>query len=320
MIYYLFKLCRKINSLNKPLYFTHRNVIQDADLVSKLIANRIINNIPSMITRFGAFELEILANYLNVKNNNKNFFKFINGEIGSWKWENSLIKNFSLRAGFFPYNDLILIEKFSLYMLDSIPNIDILGSWLKKEILFDKDLQNIKKVNLELLNPFFAKTPWTHSLKNKNVLVIHPYKDSIEFQYKNRDLLFTNKLLPEFQLIVIRSPNNRGALTNNTNFDNWFTALEYIKSQIDLIDFDVCLIGCGAYGFILADHIKKRGKIAIHLGGSLQLLFGIIGNRWLDENYHKDYKYTNFFNKYLIRPFNSDITISHKNIFNDFYT
>ena len=57
-----------------------------------------------------------------------------------------------------------------------------------------------------------------------------------------------------------------------------------MKSEIDKCDYDVCLIGCGAYGFPLAAHVKHKGKQAIHLGGTLQLLFGIKGNRWFDPN------------------------------------
>ena len=67
------------------------------------------------------------------------------------------------------------------------------------------------------------------------------------------------------------------------------------------IDFDVAIIGCGAYGFPLAAHAKKLGKIGIHLGGVTQLLFGIKGSRWenwthyteLRKNNGKDWVYAN---------------------------
>lgn len=36
-----------------------------------------------------------------------------------------------------------------------------------------------------------------------------------------------------------------------------------MKSEIDKCDYDVCLIGCGAYGFPLAAHVKHKGKQAI---------------------------------------------------------
>ena len=46
------------------------------------------------------------------------------------------------------------------------------------------------------------------------------------------------------------------------------------------MNFDIAIIGCGAYGFPLAVKLKKAGKQAIHLGGAAQLLFGIKGKRW----------------------------------------
>ena len=70
-----------------------------------------------------------------------------------------------------------------------------------------------------------------------------------------------------------------------------------MKDKIDQDDYDVCLIGCGAYGFPLAAHVKRMGKQAIHLGGALQLLFGIRGNRWDNMD---DYK--SLVNQYWTRP------------------
>ena len=46
------------------------------------------------------------------------------------------------------------------------------------------------------------------------------------------------------------------------------------------IDFDVALIGCGAYGFPLAAKLKQAGKVTILMGGVTQMLFGIKGSRW----------------------------------------
>ena len=57
-----------------------------------------------------------------------------------------------------------------------------------------------------------------------------------------------------------------------------------MEQQIDKIDFDIALIGCGAYGMPLAAHVKRLGKQAVHLAGGLQLLFGIKGKRWTEEH------------------------------------
>ena len=53
------------------------------------------------------------------------------------------------------------------------------------------------------------------------------------------------------------------------------------------IDFDVAIIGCGAYGFPLAAKLKQAGKQAIHLAGATQLLFGIKGKRWEEYQFQK---------------------------------
>lgn len=60
-------------------------------------------------------------------------------------------------------------------------------------------------------------------------------------------------------------------------------------------DFDVALIGCGAYGFQLASRIKKMGKVSIHMGGALQTLFGIKGSRW-------DKQYSSMYNNAWVYP------------------
>ena len=70
-----------------------------------------------------------------------------------------------------------------------------------------------------------------------------------------------------------------------------------MKFQITRKDYDIAIIGCGAFGFPLASFVKDQGKKAIHLGGAVQILFGIKGVRW-DEN-----KFTSeLYNEYWIRP------------------
>ena len=72
-----------------------------------------------------------------------------------------------------------------------------------------------------------------------------------------------------------------------------------MKKEIDKIDYDICIVGAGAYGFPLAAHVKRSGKKAIHLAGVTQLLFGIKGSRW--ENFIV-WPYMNLFNEHWIRP------------------
>jgi hypothetical protein len=98
-----------------------------------------------------------------------------------------------------------------------------------------------------------------------------------------------------------------------------------MKSEIDKVDYDICLIGCGAYGFHLAAHVKRTGKKAVHLGGALQLLFGIKGKRWEDPYYgvHKwkiPYgSYTNLMNEFWVRPSINETPINAEKVENSCY-
>ena len=80
-----------------------------------------------------------------------------------------------------------------------------------------------------------------------------------------------------------------------------------MEDEMDKTDYDICLIGCGAYGFPLAAHAKRKGKKAVHLGGALQLLFGIKGKRWEAKDYATKWHlpqdaYSSLFNEYWVRP------------------
>lgn len=58
------------------------------------------------------------------------------------------------------------------------------------------------------------------------------------------------------------------------------TLLEELTARIDEREFDVALIAAGGLGIPLAAVVKRRGKVAISLGGHLQVLFGVLGERW----------------------------------------
>jgi hypothetical protein len=284
--------------------------IQDADKASKIIYDALIADEPCMIARFGSTELTCLSNYLGLKNNKGKYFDYIKGNSQAWWWEEKIIKQMQQWSGFFPATE-DKIEQFCVLMLKDIPQVDILGSWLSEENIVSKELK-AKKVHLRLLEPFWADSPWTKALIGKKVLVVHPFAETISEQYLERVHLFKNsEILPEFKSFqVIKAVQTLGE--GDSRFKDWFEALEFMKSEIDKVDYDVCLIGCGAYGFHLAAHVKRKGKKGVHLGGALQLLFGIKGKRWEDPNYGVKgwgipYNfYPNLINEHWVRPDQKD--------------
>lgn len=74
-------------------------------------------------------------------------------------------------------------------------------------------------------------------------------------------------MLPKFELKTIRAVQSIAG-NRPPEHRNWYSALKFMEKQIDKAgEFDVAIIGCGAYGMPLGAYIKRLGKIAVHMGG-----------------------------------------------------
>lgn len=286
--------------------FYPENYILDRQIANDLIFNLLSSDRPCMISRFGSGEIGVVMNYLSIheKKRMKSYFRYIFDDYGLPWWDELFFKSMRNNMGVFPENVGIL-EKFAQLYLNDTSEIDLLGSmnYTEKYMPLKKGIQ---KVHIESLYPFFVEHPWTRALKGKKVLVVHPFIFSIQKQYEQRYNIFDNKeIWPNYNLITYRAiQSNAGA---EVPYKDWFEALKKMEEDIDQIDFDIAILGCGAYGLPLAAHIKRRGKKAIHLGGGSQLLFGIKGRRWEDEYYYqyipKEFTdYRKLFNEYWTRP------------------
>lgn len=272
---------------------------------------------PCMIARFGTTELTCLTNYVAIHKQSSALAKwkdYITGYCGTPWWNEDHFQTMQLWSGIFPpCKDTA--ERFSQRYMEDIPLIDMLACHQYTEC--HMPLRNdIQRIQLEMLYPFYVERPWTRILKDKKVLVIHPFEESIKHQYIKRKELFSNAdVLPEFELITLKAVQT--IADSKSEFKDWFEALTYMEKQIDRLDFDIAIIGCGAYGLPLAAHVKRIGKQAVHMAGGTQLLFGILGNRWT-EQYKKqkiwhyrpgvdiDIDYTPLFNDSWIYPLDED--------------
>lgn len=138
--------------------------------------------------------------------------------------------------------------------------------------------------NIEKLEPWLALkadlAPWTHALQGKRVLVVHPFCKTISSQHERlASVDGVNIIMPEFELLTIRPPVTVAEFGLNSG-NSWEDSLRSLTLEVEKTSFDVALIAAGAYGLPLAESIADMGRPAIHLGGSLQLLFGISGQRW----------------------------------------
>jgi len=267
--------------------------IEATDLVYKELAS----NKPTMIARFGTIELStVIAAITPLSIANAARLAMGSAEITDIGINSGQIAALCTNAGFFP-QDSFQTKRFVELIMSDLHYIDILASWCIQEGRLSNELASATKIRFRDLEPYMHKTPWSRILEGKKVLVIHPFAETIQQQYKKRELLFDNPLiLPKFDLITIAAVQSIAGSV--TKYESWFDALEHMKEQINAIDFDIAIIGCGAYGMPLAAHVKRIGKKAVHLGGQTQLLFGVKGKRW--ETGHDKIK--NMFNEHWVYP------------------
>ena len=143
----------------------------------------------------------------------------------------------------------------------------------------------------EIILPIRLNNPWVKFLCGKKVLVISPFVDDFERQFARLNLIWAKKkeMAPNFGLLKYKSP---------FYFHEWQPALQRLKEDIALIDFEIALIGAGPISSILGFYISSvLRRQSINVGGALQLYFGVIGQRWIDSGI-----VDNYLNDSWIRP------------------
>ena len=299
-IFFMINILIKIKFIKRPLSTNleynlsfdflpqayYKNNIYSSQKGNDQITKILESGNPCMICRFGSTELSVIYNF---------FLRY--GKFRQLSWSDEIKKEINKSSGFFPPTDS-MISRYAKESIKFLSEIDLLGVWYKpgEDIIVNKYMPNVFLSPLNSIEPYYFEQPWSSALSGKKVLVIHPFAESIKDQYeKNRKKLFKNEVLPNFNLEVIEAVQSLG--TSKTTFDTWFHAFEFMCEKIKDKDFDVAIIGAGAYGMPLAAFVKKMGKQAIHMGGATQILFGIKGKRW-----DKMPDVSKFYNEFWVRP------------------
>ena len=251
-------------------------------------ANRIFREFieserPGFVSRIGRTELKAVSEFLNSIRKPQPTF--------SDEWR----RRMKVQAGFFTPTDAML-TRFGCETLTMTREADIFCVYhaVRGEEILCRDYLPAESFvcNFGPMYPFYFENPWTESLAGKKVLVVHPFAKTIVKQYEKRELLFADpKVLPQFQLSVIQAVQS--SANNKCEFPDWFAALDHMNAQISEVDFDVALIGAGAYGPFLAHHCKKIGKKGIQMASGVQLLFGIKGKRWTEPKSGQPFEFIN---------------------------
>ena len=126
--------------------------------------------------------------------------------------------------------------------------------------------------------------------------LVNPFVETMLEQYPHWIRIFPyRKVLPKN--ITFKTFKAVWFTGRDDDFATWFDALDYMYTEIMKIDFDIALLSCSAFGYNLAPMIKRAGRQAIQMGGSMQLLFGIWGARWDDYPPYLPLK-----NEHWVRP------------------
>lgn len=240
---------------------------------NSLIRSALMAGRPYLVGRAGSTELACVTHYLRAR------------RAGAPKdYPRRVVFAMSNLSGFFPAINETL-DGFAEEYVEAVRQLDAIGVWFNRgeSDLVREFCPRADLVPLMSLEPYYHEDPWSIELAGKRVLVVHPFADSIVENYgQRRRLLFKDpRVLPDFELRVVKAVQSIAG--EHAEHASWFDALSYMKSEMEAVDFDVCIIGAGAYGLPLAAHAKRLGKMAIHLGGATQVLFGIRGRRWDDD-------------------------------------
>ncbi len=266
----------------------YRNVsIMSAQEGNQQIAQRLRDDAPFAVLRAGATEMRCVEEYLKHKTT---FSRTIKREILG-------------ASGVFPPTDEVL-QRFCALYVDDMAQADIIALWgvgAESKVVKKYCNKNTAFTDLCALEPYYFDAPWSAQLEGKKLLIVHPFASTIQKQLSIQDALWANKtVLPKFARVsyVKAVQSNAGA---KPAFDSWFDALDFMKAEIDKIDFDVAIIGAGAYGLPLAVYCKQLGKQVVQMSGATQILFGIKGKRWDTHSV-----ISGFYNEFWVRPDESE--------------
>ena len=266
------KLVQKAADVYRSLRFAMKYrglTILSAEDGNNAIAAAVTAGTPYMAARCGATEMRTAADYLQ------------NGGTGFAERTRQDIRNLS---GVFPTDDATL-AKFCRTYIECAHTADLLALWnvgAEREVVRGCGPATCY-TKLRALEPYYHPHPWSAALAGKRVLVVHPFKNTIQRQYARREQLFPGtEILPAFaDLRIVQAV--QGLAGADTGYASWFDALAAMEQEMDAAPYDVAILGAGAYGLPLAAHARDTGHVAVQMSGALQLLFGIRGKRWDDH-------------------------------------
>jgi hypothetical protein len=242
---------------------------------------------PAAVGKIGGSELGGLRHYLRRADSS--------GHCEAWGQHASrLFRN----AGVYP-PEPATFSRFCRSFLETLTHLDVLAVYFnwQENAVRRRFAPEATLTAPRAIEPFYHDRPWSEKLAGKRVLVVSPFTETIQAQYRRRQQIWPTRpgILPDFQLLTLQVPLSACLIT--PRYPDWFTALDAMREQMAALAFDVAIVGAGAWSIPLVVHAKSLGAWGIHMGGATQILFGIKGRAWETHE-----QISAFFNEAWTRP------------------
>lgn len=263
--------------------------LQSAAAANLIVSEAISTARPYCVSRVGGIEAKAILWAEQV---------LVPGKLGlyypTFYWETSLcVTNAGLRP-----RSKASYKEYAALACNALREVDAMGVWntcYEKaiiETIIDQELVITAGAHY---SPTFDIHPhWIERVAASKCLAISPFKKTITMQLSRIEKVWAGREISwSWEVEPIQFPY----LIDDSCSLDWRDVYKSFKDIIWGSDADVVLCGCGGLGLLLAVEAKKAGKVGLHLGGFLQLLFGIYGQRHLEQPWHKK-----FFNDSWTRP------------------
>jgi hypothetical protein len=255
---------------------------QGAEQICEAIQKALKRNEGLFVGRNGTIELETIL------------FKLYQAKPGQ-DYPSAIKRRMEMNAGIFPSSQISL-DRWVFSMIETIRNCDVLVvGWYKpleamEETLLGNIQANGVRIPLRSLEPYYVppEKRWTKLLEGQTVAIVSAFAKTATQQIQNREEVWpiaTDSLLPAnvnwVPIVTGYSPElAKGRAEWPSDVQSWDVAVQHVVRQVIESGARFALIGCGGLGMVIGSELKKRGVICIVMGGAVQVLFGIKGNRW----------------------------------------
>jgi hypothetical protein len=234
---------------------------------------------PFFIGRNGTIELETLLFYRDRRSKGEPYPPHI-------------LERIEKHAGVWPATNLSIDDWCSEYFRGFSALNAVAAGWFAP--LASRELQLMKQVapdarhiGLRALEPYYwpLETRWTTGLAGKRVSVISSFTDTMQSQlgkdlWANQDTLLPPSTQWSFVKTGYAPSVAQGTASWPAEVKTWRDAVDYVVDTTLAQKPDVALIGCGGLGMVIATRLRRAGISVLVMGGAVQVLFGIKGNRW----------------------------------------